>query len=74
MSNTSDRDEPVSAFINDMNDTKEAIVNLLDTLKKMNLALTVIADNQNHLNSKFNQLIKLFNERNDTDDQDKSLS
>ena len=47
----------INTFISDMNDTKQAVVNLLDTLKKMNLALAVIADNQNHLNSKMNKLL-----------------
>ncbi len=36
----------INTFINDMNDTKQAVVNLLDTLKKINLALAVIGDNQ----------------------------
>ncbi len=58
MDTQSDLEEvKINSFINDMNDTKQAVVNLLDTLKKMNLALSVIADNQNHLNSKLNKLI-----------------
>ena len=47
----------INSFISDMQDTKQAVVNLLDTLKKMNLALSVIADNQNHLNSKINKIL-----------------
>ena len=49
----------INTFINDMNDTKQAVVNLLDTLKKINLSLAVIGDNQNHLNSKMNKLLTL---------------
>ena len=64
----------INSFINDMSDTKQAVVNLLDTLKKMNLALSVIADNQNHLNSKINKLL-LSKKDNDQDkvDRDKDI-
>ncbi len=51
-------DARITAFVNDMNDTKQAIVNLLETLKKMNSALAVISDNQNHLNAKLNTIKK----------------
>ena len=63
----------INAFITDMNDTKQAIVNLLDTLKKMNLALSIISDNQNHLNGKLNQIYKEFRDANDKHDKDNSV-
>jgi len=62
-------DARMTAFVNDMNDTKQAIVNLLETLKKMNSALAVISDNQNHLNAKLNTMMKVYQDNKDNNNQ-----
>ena len=52
--------DKIEAFIADVADTKQAVINLLEPLKKINDALRVIADNQNHLNGKLNSFMLEF--------------
>jgi len=52
--------DKIDTFIADVADTKQAVINLLEPLKKINDALRVIADNQNHLNGKLNSFMLEF--------------
>ncbi len=60
----------IDIFLHDMSDMKEAVINLLEPLKKINEALRVLSDNQNHLNGKLNTLIKLQSKTDKSEETD----